>query len=390
MPRKPTRQRSSSAPGPPDFSVTVIGTPSKSLTLAQLQGKDVLLEFWATWCGPCIKTQDELVRLHEKFSDQGLQIVAISDESPDVIARYLHRHPVPYTVAAADKGLGQDQYRLRGLPYSVLIDKKGLVQWIGHPGFLSNNVMMEYLRSGKAPESWTPPTTTAPAEPAAHTTLTIKIAQTRFKQRLAASSQLQYFQTPTALIIQVYRGRQLPLSDILKDLLETSKPRLLVDPVDGDILYDVEFTHAPGHGDPDPRLFLNALLREAGLELHEVEEMRDVWVAAPPARELHEDKSPPQAGLAEDGRFVARGETIEDFFKGLENWYGIFVVDETRLTGPYQLSYYPKQSWEETRQYLDREHGFILKPDRRKVHLFKLQTASEPSTKPAHDSMKSE
>jgi peroxiredoxin len=367
----------------PDFSLSVIGPSSQTLTLAQLEGKDLLLEFWATWCGPCIPAREKLVRFHDAFSDRGLEIIAISDESPDVVARYLKRYPVPYTVATDEKGRLQEAYGVQGLPRCVLISREGVVRWMGYPSVLRDANVAEYLHSGEAPKpSASLPTTTAPSEPPPQPILQLTIAQSRFKGRLQSGIGLQFAPGQSRLIDGVQCHRQ-PLTAIFEVLLKVSKARLLVDPLDGDILYDVEFFHSPSRGDPDIRIFTDALLREAGLELREVEEMCDVWVAAPPSRELVEVEDQRGESVAGGGHIIQRGQSVEELFRGLENRYGILIVDETRLAARYKFSasYDCQQPWEETRQFLEKEDGLTFKPDRRKVRLFKLQAMSQPSTK---------
>jgi hypothetical protein len=128
---------------------------------------------------------------------------------------------------------------------------------------------------------------------------------------------------------------------------------------------------------------MDALLREAGLELKEVEEMRDVWVAAPPSRELVEVEDQRGESVPGGGYIIQRGQSVEELFRSLENTYGILIVDETRLAARYKFSasYDCQQPWEETRQFLEKEDGLTFKPGRRKVRLFKLQAMSQPSTK---------
>jgi peroxiredoxin len=360
----------------PDFALTAVGPSSQALTLAQLEGKNVLLEFWATWCGPCIKAQEQFVRLHNVFSDQGLHIVAISDESPDVISRYLKKRPVPYTVATDEKGSIQEAYGVEGMPRCALIDKRGIVRWMGYPSVLRDGSVAEYLRTGTAPKpSASLRATTAPAEPPPAPLLIMKISQARFKDRRFQDAIGLQYAPGSSVLIDGLRCRRQPLSAIFGALLQVSKARLLVDPLDGDVLYDVEFFHMPNHGDPEIKILIDALLREAGLGLQEVEEMRDVWVAAPPSKELTEVEDQRQSNAEGGGSVVQRGETSGDFFKGLENYYGIIIVDETRLAGRYRFPEHQCEPLDEVLQRLEKECGLTLKPDRRKIRLFKLEPA---------------
>jgi thiol-disulfide isomerase/thioredoxin len=105
-------------------------------------GKHVyLVEFWATWCGPCKLSIPHLAELHRTLGKDGVTIIGISGEEPAIIEKFLGKpksgKPVdmPYHVAADQAGatnavwMTEDQ----GIPHSFVIDKTGVVVWKGHP-----------------------------------------------------------------------------------------------------------------------------------------------------------------------------------------------------------------------------------------------------------------
>lgn len=112
----------------PDFSLKSV-PDGKTVTLSSLRGKAVLVNFWATWCGPCKFEMPWLVDLQKKYGDQGLQIVGITkdDSNEDTIAKFMKKMGVNYTILVGNQQV-QDSYGgIGGLPTSFFVDRSGKV-----------------------------------------------------------------------------------------------------------------------------------------------------------------------------------------------------------------------------------------------------------------------
>lgn len=108
-------------------------------------GEPVLLEFWATWCGPCLQSIPHLNQLNTQFREQGLQIVGISNENPTAVQQFMTRNPMNYTVALDPAGKYFSALRVRGIPHAHLFDKNGKRVWNGHPQTLTPEIIAKVL-----------------------------------------------------------------------------------------------------------------------------------------------------------------------------------------------------------------------------------------------------
>ena len=105
------------------------GTP---FNWTSLRGKPLLLNFWATWCPPCVKEMPELDRFHREFSPAGWQVVGLAIDGPTPVKEFLAKVKVGFGVALAGFGgteLAQTMGNTAGgLPFTVLIDAQGRIR----------------------------------------------------------------------------------------------------------------------------------------------------------------------------------------------------------------------------------------------------------------------
>jgi cytochrome c biogenesis protein CcmG/thiol:disulfide interchange protein DsbE len=110
----------------PDFTRADLG--GRPVRLAGYRGKVVLLNFWASWCGPCLKELPRFSTWQQAYGAEGLQIIGVSmDDESAPVKRLLARRPVPYPVVMGDAKLGESFGGVLGLPLTYLIDRQGCI-----------------------------------------------------------------------------------------------------------------------------------------------------------------------------------------------------------------------------------------------------------------------
>lgn len=111
----------------PEFTLERANAPGGQVSLASLRGKVVLIDFWASWCMPCLKLAPVLHDIHKEWAPKGFEVASINiDLSLGELRDFLAVNPAPYPVMLADaEGRVQEQFKVVNLPHIVILDKQG-------------------------------------------------------------------------------------------------------------------------------------------------------------------------------------------------------------------------------------------------------------------------
>lgn len=118
----------------PDFAAPSLDGKG-TVSLEQYRGKVVYLDFWASWCAPCLKAIPEIEAMRKELASDGFQVVAVNlDTSTKKALRFLAKNPIGYPSASDPKGRLPKQFGVDTMPTSYLIDGEGVIRYV-HRGF---------------------------------------------------------------------------------------------------------------------------------------------------------------------------------------------------------------------------------------------------------------
>ena len=110
----------------PDF---VVQDAERRVTLSQFKGQVVVLNFWASWCPPCIAETPSLVRMQQKLRDKGVVVVAISaDEDEGAYHRFINKYGMDFVTVRDPSTKTQRMYGTIQLPETYIIDRDGMLR----------------------------------------------------------------------------------------------------------------------------------------------------------------------------------------------------------------------------------------------------------------------
>tara|TARA_R110001606_G_scaffold349094_1_gene498883 strand:+ start:3013 stop:3519 length:507 start_codon:yes stop_codon:yes gene_type:complete len=124
----------------PLFTLPDIDADKPAISLESLRGKTVYVDFWASWCAPCLRSMPLINELYGKYRDQNFEVIAINVDDPIEDGQdFLLDNPLDYLIAADTDNTVLNEFGVTGMPTSFLIDKDGIIRMV-HMGFRGNDI----------------------------------------------------------------------------------------------------------------------------------------------------------------------------------------------------------------------------------------------------------
>ena len=111
----------------PDFTLKTLD--GREVALSKLKGKVILLDFWATWCGPCRESIPHLIQLYKTYQKNGLEVIGMNMDKGDIntVKHFVKSMDIPYPIVMTPDH-AERSYGITGLPATILIDRKGRIR----------------------------------------------------------------------------------------------------------------------------------------------------------------------------------------------------------------------------------------------------------------------
>lgn len=124
----------------PDFDLASIYEDRPNISLSNLEGKTLYIDFWASWCAPCIISLPEYNELYKKYKQDGLEIIAINVDNPiEDGLDFLLDTPLDFLIPQDPEGDAAELFGVIGMPSSYLISPGGNVELV-HMGFRNGDI----------------------------------------------------------------------------------------------------------------------------------------------------------------------------------------------------------------------------------------------------------
>jgi len=354
-------------PAPPlHFDVLLQAPKGSQATWETLKGNVVVIEFWATWCGPCRAAVPHLNGLVSEYKNRRVSFISITNEDEWKVKAYLSVNPIAGWVGIDREDSLYKSFGFQTIPQTVLVDQKGRVAALLQPSDLTGSILDQLLAGktlclpvpGPSQEVAVPPAALKAPDQASSPLVELLI---RPANPSASSSWNQ----------GMFKAKGMSIKNLISYAYSVSTARIIAASPIPEQAYEVTVRIPVERKDLLHPLLQQAMAAAFGLRTWREKREMDVLVLCVRAGHealLRPSKETSGNWMTDEGQISGSALTIENFCTSLEDGLQTIVLDETGLKATYDLAFYwnPK---EETSvfQEIRKQLGLELRKERRPI-----------------------
>jgi uncharacterized protein (TIGR03435 family) len=332
-------------PAPPLRLAEILqGPKGADATWEKLQGKVVVLDFWATWCGPCVASLPHWNELALRFRDKPVVFIAISDENKDVVDSFLKRRTISSWIGL--EGITQstrDRYGIRGIPTTIIVNQDGIAVARTHPVNLEAKHIQEVLDTKRS--SLPPPLPEESADNSGSTVPVVKqppLFEVSIRRSGARVPGHGYNCWSWDSGHRDVHGEYASIKSALCQFFKVRDSLLDVRASLPEMDYDFSLHMNTGGEREAEELFSMAFRQSFAVTIKRAPREREVLVLGvahtnAPGLEIYDPTLPPSGGSTGNGKINYGATTVDSLLGFVEDCFGKTVADETGLTNRYNI-----------------------------------------------------
>jgi len=371
---------------PPDLGLTSIlqAPDGTKADWSSLKGKVVVLEFWATWCAPCIAVQPHLNELTEEFKDKPVQFISVTNEDESTVKNFLKRRQIKGWIGLDTAGVATKAYGAFAIPKTVVVGPDGKIAALPGSDKLSSNLISEVMQG-----SYTAP----PANDSGKKTTVIAPTPLNLSEKEKDPAQLSFsikVSKAESMMMGSNKGRITATGALLGPFLSRvlGVPEFCVKlPMDLQrSRYDVTATWLNGNSETNKPWLVNSIETALGLKISRTKQEMDTYVVTVSqggtAVGLKPSSGTSFHSSTADGILSATASDLKFLMTAIEGAVKLPIINETGLQGRFDWNiYFDPKNPDSLFEALKTDAGLKLTKTKRQVDVVIVEQVSQTAVK---------